>query len=77
MCELLHFMLITFSYYYYIMSLCLILTEFRSNGDWGYNVPVHSGLSFLKSQPDNCHISKCNSHTTSKLCTLCPYSICS
>ena len=39
------------------ISLCVTLTEFRTNGNWGYNVPVHPGLSLLKSQPDNCHIS--------------------
>ena len=61
----------------YIMSLYITLTEFRSNGNWGYNVPVHPGLSLFKSQPNNCHVSKCNLHTTSKLRTLCPYSICS
>ena len=59
------------------MSLYITLTEFRSNGNWGYNVPVHLGLSLLKSQPDNCHVGKCNLHTTSKLCILRPYSICS
>ena len=51
------------------------LTEFRTNGNWGYDVPIHPGLSLLKSQPDSCHVSKHNLHTTSKLCTLRPYSI--
>ena len=59
-----------------IMSLCVILTEFRTNGNWGYNVPVHPGLSLLKSQPNNCHVNMHNLHATSKLCTLCSYSIC-
>ena len=62
---------------YYItnsMSLYITLIEFRTNGNWGHNVPVHPGLSLLKSQPDNCQVSTCNLHTTSKLCT---YSICS
>ena len=49
------------------MSLCVTLTEFRANGNWGYNVPVHPGLSLLKSQPKNCHVSMCDLHTTSKL----------
>ena len=42
------------------MSLCVTLTEFRTNGNWGYDVPVHPGLSPLKSQPDNCHVSSTN-----------------
>ena len=64
-------------YLYILMSLSVTLTEFRSNGNWVCNIPVHPGLSLLKSQPGNCHISKYNLHTTSKLCALCPYSICS
>ena len=59
------------------MSLYLKLTEFRANGNWGDNVPVHPRLSLLKSQPNNCQVSMCNLHFTSKLCTLCSYSICS
>ena len=59
------------------MSLYIKLTEFRTNGNWGYNVPVHPGLSLLKSQPNNYQVSMCNLHVPSKLCTLCPYSICS
>ena len=41
--------------------------EFLANGNWGYNAPVHARLPFLKSQPHNCDMSKCNLHTTSKL----------
>ena len=45
----------------------LIITEFRTNGSWGYNVPVHPGLSFHISQPNNNHVHMCNLHITSKL----------
>ena len=34
------------------------LTEFHSNGNWECSVPVHSGLSLHKSQPDYCHAEK-------------------
>ena len=45
----------------------LIITEFRTNGSWGYNVPVHPGLSFHISQPNDHHVHMCNLHITSKL----------
>ena len=45
-------------------------TEFQTNGNWGYNVPVHPGLSLHESQPDIYHVNMCNLHTTSKLYAL-------
>ena len=46
--------------------------EFLTNGNWRCNVSVHPGPPFLKSQPHDCHISKYDLHTTSKL-LLCAY----
>ena len=43
----------------------MLYTEFRTNGNWGYNVPVHPGLSLDKSQADNYHVNMCDMHTTS------------
>ena len=43
-----------------------MLTEFRANGNWGYNVPVHPGLSLHQSQPSNYH-AYVNLHITGKL----------
>ena len=48
----------------------LILTEFHTNGSWGYNVPVHPELLLHKSQINDYHVNMCNLHTTSKLYTL-------
>ena len=43
----------------------MLYTEFRTNGNWGYNVPVHPGLSLHKSQADNYYVNMCDMHTTS------------
>ena len=43
-----------------------MLTEFRANGNWGYNVPVHPGLSLGQSQPSN-HHAYVNLHITGML----------
>ena len=48
-----------------IVILSVILTEFRSNGNWECNVPVHPRLLLHKSQPDYCHVNKHDLHTTS------------
>ena len=48
----------------YVTTCCLLLIEFRANGNWGYNIPVHLGLSLRKSQSNNYHV---NLHSTSKL----------
>ena len=49
----------------YILS--LLFTEFRSNGNWEYSVPVHPGLLLHKSQPDYHHVGKQHLHTTGRL----------
>lgn len=43
----------------------LLLLEFLTNGNWGYNVPVHPGLPLHKSQADNYHVNMCDMDTTS------------
>ena len=43
----------------------MLYTEFHTNGNWGYNVPVHPGQSLHKSQADNYHVNMCDMHTTS------------
>ena len=53
----------------YIFNYCmymLMFSEFRTNGNWEYNVAVHPGLSLDKAQ-----LIKYNLHTTSKLLILC------
>ena len=63
--------------YYYVTYICIyayictilyykMLTEFRANGNWGYNVPVHPGLSLHQSQPSNYH-AYVNLYITGKL----------
>ena len=47
------------------VTFCNINTEFRSNGNWECNVPVHPKLSLHKSQPDHYLINKYDLHTTS------------
>ena len=44
-----------------------ILIEFHTNGNWGYNVPVHPKLSFHKFPIDDCQVIKNNLHASSKL----------
>ena len=44
----------------------LIFSEFCTNSNWEYNVPIHPGLSLDKAQ-----LIKYNLHTTSKLLILC------
>ena len=43
-----------------------MFSEFHSNGNWEYNLPVHPGLSLDKAQ-----LVKYNLCTTSKLLVLC------
>lgn len=50
----------------------LVNTEFHTKGNRGYSVPVHPKLSFHKLQSHDCHNSKHNINTTSKL-QLCFY----
>ena len=40
-----------------------MLTEFRLNGNWRYDVQVNSGLSLHKLQP---HFNTCNLQSNSK-----------
>ena len=54
-------------YFYVITMYMLLSTEFHTSGNWGYNVPVHPGLSLHKSQANNYHVNMCNLHSTSKL----------
>ena len=48
-----------------LLILSVIFTEFRSNGNWECNVPVHPRLLFHKSQADYCHVNKHDLHTKS------------
>ena len=48
-----------------LLILSVILTEFRSNGNWECNVPVHPRLSHHKSQADYYHVNKHDLHTKS------------
>ena len=48
-----------------VVVLSVILTEFRTNGNWECNVPVHPRLSLHKSQPDYFHVNIHDLHTTS------------
>ena len=48
-----------------VLLLSVILTEFRSNGNWECNVPVHPRLSLHKSQPDYSLVNKHDLHTKS------------
>ena len=48
-----------------VLLLSVILTEFRSNGNWECNVSVHPGLLLNKSQPDYCLVNKHDLHTKS------------
>ena len=50
---------------FYLIACSVILTEFRSNGNWECNVPVYPTLSFHKSQPDYCLVNKHDLHTKS------------
>ena len=48
-------------------QISVMLTEFRTNGNWISNVPVHPGLLLHNSQPDCWDVSKCSLPSASEL----------